>query len=196
MRACVAARRTIGPIVLAMFLPVIGSAQATDSNDSRLPSGTRIRFELRDGAKHEGQVVALRGDTLRAVWPGSVESAHHVTDIRKLEASRGRHRSVRRGLLIGTGAGVVLGTALGALTHEPCVSEEEFLGCLLAPQTRAQSAALGAVGGGLLGLVIGGGIGLIPRERWQRVRLDGGVVQLRTRTLRDGTQGVGLAVAF
>lgn len=195
MRACVAARRTIGSIVLAMFLPVIGGAQATASSDSRLPSGTRIRFELRDGTKHEGQVVALRGDTLRAIWPGSVESAYPVSDIRKLEASGGRHRSVRRSLLIGTGAGVVLGTAIGALTHEPC-EPETVLGCLFAPESRGQSAALGAVGGGVLGLVIGGGFGLIPRERWERVRVDGGVVRLRTRTLRDGTQGVGLAFAF
>ena len=195
MRARAAARRTIGPIVLAMFLPVIGNAQATSSNESRLPSGTRIRVELRDGAKHEGQVVALRRDTLHAIWPGSVESAIQVSDIRKLEASSGRHRSVRRSLLIGTGVGVVLGTAIGALTHEPCEPETEF-GCFLAPETRGQSAALGALGGGVAGFVVGGVFGLIPRERWERVRLDGGVVHLRTRMLRDGTQGVGLAVAF
>jgi hypothetical protein len=195
MRACAAALRTIGPIFLAMFLPVIGSAQTTASNDSRLPSGTKIRFELRDGAKREGQVVALRGDTLRATTPGSAESAIHVSEIRKLEVSNGRHRSVRRSLLIGTGAGVVLGTAIGALTHEPC-EPETILGCILEPQTRAQSAGLGALGGGVAGLVIGGAFGMIPRERWERVRLDGGVVHLRTRMLRDGTQGVGLAVAF
>jgi hypothetical protein len=180
---------------MALFLPVLGGAQTAASTESRLPSGTKIRFELRDGVRHEGRVVSLGPDTLRAVWLGAPETAFRVSDIRTLDAMTGRHRNVLRSTLIGTGAGVVLGTAVGALTHEPCESTE-FLGCLLAPQTRAQSAALGALGGGVLGLLVGGVVGLIPRDRWERVRVDGSVVQLRTRHLRDGAQGLEVAVAF
>ena len=187
--------RAIGSIVLAMSLPLFVGAQSAPSSPSRLPSGTKIRFELRDGAKHEGELVTLSADTLRATWLGAPETAFRVSDIQKLEAMSGRRRSVTRSLLIGTGVGAVLGTAIGALTHEPCETTES-LGCILAPETRAQSAALGGVGGAVLGLVVGGVIGLVPRDRWERVRLDGRVARLRTRALPHGAQRLEVAVAF
>lgn len=195
MRVRTATVRTIGPIVLALLLPVLGRAQTTPSSDSRLPSGTKIRFELRDGAKHEGKVVALGRDTLRAIWPGTTETALRVADIQKLEYMSGRRRRVRRSMLIGTGAGVVLGTAMGAIAYKPCDTTEPF-GCFLAPESRGQSAAEGAFVVGVAGFVIGTVAGLVPRERWERVRLDGGMVHLHPRTLPDGAQGLGVAVAF
>ena len=195
MRVRTAACRVIGSIAVAMFLPAFGGAQSAPSSESRLPAGTRIRFEMRDGTRHEGRVVALSRDTLRAIWTGAPETSFRVSDIRKLDAMTGRHRKVLRSTLIGTGAGIVLGTAIGAATHEPCESTDGF-SCILAPETRAQSAALGAVSGGILGLLVGGVAGLIPRDRWERVSVDGNVVQLRTRNFRDGAHGLGLAVAF
>ena len=195
MRVRTVTRRAIGSIALAMFVPVFGGAQSAPSSESRLPSGTKIRFEMRDGVRHEGRVVALSRDTLRAIRTGATETAFRVSDIQKLDAMTGRHRKVLRSMLIGTGAGVVVGAVLGAATHEPCESTEP-LGCLLAPETRAQSAGLVALGGGILGFLVGGVAGMIPRDRWERVRLDGNVVHLRTRTLPDGAQGLGVAVAF
>ena len=195
MRARTVSCRAIGPIVLAMFLPVLCGAQSAPSRQSSLPSGTRIRIEMRDGVRHEGSVVALGRDTLRVIWPGTTETALRVADIQKLEYMSGRRRRVRRSLLIGTVGGVALGTAAAAMTYKPCESTE-FLGCLLAPDSRSEQAAAGALLGGVTGLVIGGVAGLIPRDRWERVRLDGSVVHLRTRTLPHGAQGLGLAVAF
>ena len=130
----------------------------------------------------------------RSDRPGA-ETAFRVSDIQKLEVMSGRRRSVTKSLLIGTGAGVVLGSAIGAMTHEPCESTET-LGCILEPENRSQSAALGGLGGALMGLVVGGVVGLVPRERWERVRLDGRVARLDTRMLPDAAQGLGLAVAF
>ena len=195
MHARTVACRAIAAIALAMSLPSIATAQSAASSESRLPPGTKIRFQLRDGVRHEGSVVALSRDTLRASWLGASETAFHVSDVQKLEVMSGRRRSVTRSLLIGTGAGIVLGSAIGAMTHEPCESTET-LGCLLEPENRSQSAALGGLGGAVLGLLVGGVVGLVPRDRWERVRLDGRVARLGTRTLRDGAQGVGLAIAF
>jgi hypothetical protein len=195
MHARTVACRAIAAIALAMSLPLIAAAQSAASSESRLPPGTKIRFELRDGVRHEGSVVALSADTLRATWLGASETAFHVSDVQKLEVMSGRRRSVTKSLLIGTGAGVVLGTAIGAMTHEPC--DAEGIGdCLLEPENRSQSAALGGLGGAVLGLVVGGVVGLVPRDRWERVRLDGRVARLGTRTLPHGAQGVGFAVAF
>jgi len=124
-----------------------------------------------------------------------VSVKYPLTDIARLEVSSGRYRPVLRGLAVGTGVGVILGGAGGALTYSPCESTE-FLGCLLAPESRTQSAAMGAVVLGALGLVVGGLQGLIPRDRWQRVQVDGNAVRFNMRALPRSGTGIGLALAF
>ena len=195
MYARTVASRAIGSIVLAMCLPLLAGAQSASSSQSRLPSGTRIRFEMRNGARHEGRLVALSPDTLRATWLGATETAIPVSEVQKLEVMSGRRRRVTRSLLIGTGVGAALGTVAGAMTYKPCETTE-FLGCFMEPKSRGESAALGALLAGVTGLVVGGVVGLVPRDRWERVRLDGGVVQFRTRALPHGAQGLEVAVSF
>ena len=59
-----------------------------------------------------------------------------------------------------------------------------------------QSAAMGATLLGLAGLVVGGVQGLIPRDQWQRVQVDGNVVRFNMRALPSSGTGIGLALAF
>jgi hypothetical protein len=81
------------------------------------------------------------------------------------------------------------------MSYSPCTSTE-FLGCLFEPESRTQSAAEGAVLLGAAGLIVGGLQGLIPRDRWQRVQVDGGAVRLNLRALPSSRTGIGLALAF
>ena len=55
---------------------------------------------------------------------------------------------------------------------------------------------MGATVLGLAGLVVGGVQGLIPRDRWRRVQVDGSVVRFNMRALPSSGTGIGLALAF
>ena len=183
-------------LVLTFGLIVHAGAPSLSAQESAVAPGTRIRFKVRDGERYEGRVISLGPEVLEAGFPANGATAKYpLADIEKLEVQQGRHRPVLRGVLVGTGAGIVLGGALGAMTYSPCESTE-FLGCFLAPESRTQAAAEGAVVLGALGLVVGGVQGLFPRDRWKRVRVDGNVVRLNMRTLPRSGTGIGLAVAF
>lgn len=188
------------PALLAFILTfgviIHAGAPALRAQESAVAPGTKVRFELRTGERLEGRVISLRPEALEAGLPTNGATARYpLTDIAKLEVVSGRHRPVLRGLLVGTGAGVVLGGAIGAMTYEPCESTE-FLGCLLEPESRMQSAAMGGVLLGVAGLIVGGVQGLIPRDRWQRVQVDGSAVRLNLRALPGSGTGIGLALAF
>lgn len=171
-------------------------ASALPAQGSAVAPGTRIRFKVRNGERYEGRVISLGPEVLEAGFPTNGATAKYpLADIAKLEVLQGRHRPVLRGVLVGTGAGIVLGGAVGAMSYSPCESTE-FLGCLLAPESRAQSAAMGATVLGVVGLVVGGVQGLFPRDRWQRVQVDGNVVRFNMRALPRNHTGIGLALAF
>ena len=178
------------------FAMIVHAGAPAAAQESALAPGTRVRLTLRNGDPHAGRVIALGPDLLEIGFPENGGTASYpLTDIAKLEVLRGRHRPVLRGLLLGTGAGIVLGGAIGAMAYSPCTSTE-FLGCLLAPETRAQSAALGATLAGAAGLIVGGLQGLIPRDRWQRVQVNGNAVRVNMRALPSSRTGLGLALAF
>jgi hypothetical protein len=182
-------------VILTLGLIVHAGALAS-AQQPAVAAGTKVRFELRSGNRVEGRVISLGPEGLEASLPvNGAATRYPLSEIAKLEVVQGRYRPVLRGVLVGTGAGLVVGGAIGAMTYEPCESTE-FLGCLLEPESRAQSAAMGAVVLGALGLVVGGVQGMIPRDRWQRVHVDGNVVRFNMRALpRNGT-GIGLALAF
>ena len=188
------------PSVLAFVLTfgVITHAGASilRAQASPVAPGAKVRFQLRSGGRLEGRVVSLGPEALEASVPtSSATERYPLADIAKLEVVNGRHRPVLRGVVIGTGAGVILGGAIGAMTFSPCESTE-FLGCLFEPENRGQSAATGSVLLGALGLIVGGVQGLIPRDRWQRVQVDGNTVRLNMRALPRNATGIGLALAF
>jgi hypothetical protein len=188
------------PAVLA-FILILGvmmhaGALALPAQESAVAPGSRVRFELRNGERYQGRVISLGPDLLEAGLPATGATARYpLADIAKLEVLHGRHRPVLRGVVVGTAAGIIVGGAAGAISYSPCTSTE-FLGCLLEPESRAQSAAMGSVLLGVVGLVVGGAQGLIPRDRWQRVQVDGSVVRLNLRALPSRGTGIGLALAF
>ena len=195
MRTCAAACPLVVTIALAISLPAIAGAQTRSDDQSILASGTKVRFELAEGGRREARVISLRRDTLRAIPRGGSEMAYPLASMRKLEAVNGRRRPILKGVLIGTGIGVVVGGVAGAASYKPCDSTES-LGCILASQSRGEEAAAGAVVVGVAGLLLGGIVGLIPRDRWERVATDGTAVRVSARRLPHGAQGIGLAVVY
>ena len=80
-----------------------------------------------------------------------------------------------RGLGIGLLAGGVAGAIAGAVTYAPC--ESQGWDCFLAPESRVQSAEMGATLGGIFGLLVGGIAGIATvRQRWQPLSLPASVM--------------------
>jgi len=178
----------------ALLLAGIG-APPVRAQPSALPPGTKIRVQLRSGARHHGRVVRSEHDTLVAEWAGGSTPAILASDIEHMEAVTARHRSVRRMATIGAVAGASLGAIGGALLYKPCESTESF-GCFLSPKSRGESAQANGLIYGVLGLVGGGVVGLFPRDRWQRITPDGSAVRFTHHSLPGGGRGVGLALGF
>ena len=111
---------TVLALILTLGLNVHAGAPAA-AQESAVAPGTRVRFTLRNGDPHAGSVIALGPDLLEVGFPENGGSAKYpLADIAKLEVLRGRHRPFLRGLLVGTGAGVMIGGSVGAMAYEPC----------------------------------------------------------------------------
>ena len=196
MRTLPGPRQRAVTSIVTLGLIFHAGALALPAQESRVAPGTRVRFELRSGERYDGRVISLGRDTLAAGFPpNGVAARYPLGDVTKLEVVNGRRRPVLRGLALGAGVGVVVGGLAGALSYSPCESTEIF-GCLLASQSRSESATIGGAALGAVGLVIGGLQGLIPRDRWQRLPLDGTSARFNLRSLPAGGSGLGLALAF
>ena len=176
-------------------LPTGIGATPVRAQQSALSPGTKIRVQLRSGARHHGRVIRSDHDTLVAEWAGGSTPAFPASDILQFEAVTGRHRSVRRAAAVGGIVGASLGAIGGALLYKPCESTE-FAGCILAPKGRSESAQVNGAIYGVLGLISGGVVGLFPRDRWQRITPDGNGVRFTHHPLPSGGRGVGLALGF
>lgn len=144
-------------------------------------AGDRIRVSLA-GDRLVGRV----GETTETGFVLNIEggSAREVThrEIELLERSLGRRTYKKLGFLIGAGAGVGIGTALGLIVSDLCDEGDADCGAGL-------GAAVGILGslyyGGGLGL-IGLGIGhLIKGENWEPI--DGMRMGLGIRPQQPGT---------
>lgn len=149
-------------LATALLAPVVADAQAPV-----VVAGTRIRVTAPsiDLKRHVTTIVDVRGDSI--VF-GSSDNSRSValSDVTALEVSAGKHRRFLRAAGLGLGIGAIIGAAIGAGTYEECVPTE-FLGCLLAPESRAQSAAMGGVVLGGVGLLTGAVVGALRRtDRW------------------------------
>jgi len=124
--------------------------------------GDRVRVTTEDW-ELVGTLLAQGDDSLRLQVIGEVTPVSVARSaIKRLEISRGSHSSTGSGALIGLGAGVLAGGALGAEANSPC--DPEVFGC---------GPGL-VVGGGLLVGAIGAGIGAVigslsHSEQWDSV---------------------------
>jgi len=176
------------PFILTFSVLTLAGAPILRGQQSAVAPGTPVRFELRNGERYEGAVVSLGAEGLVAGVPQTGSTGKYpLSDIAKLEVSQGRRRPVLRDATIGFVGGASVGAILGALSYK---QPDIIVG------NRSDAMWLGAFLGGVPGLLIGGIVGLVPRDRWQRVNVDGNVVRLNMRTLPRSRTGIELALAF
>jgi hypothetical protein len=118
----------------------------------RMSTGTRVRIKVSNKSESfVGNVLEI--DDVRVTMLTETDSQIDIprNSIAKLEVHNGKKRHTWLGLLIGAGAGAVL----GAIEGPTCVGDECY--------TRAGNAVVSALGGGLVGMLVGA---LVTTDRW------------------------------
>jgi hypothetical protein len=156
---------------VVLMAPVAGMAQISQSGVIQVDTGSRVRIAapVFGPEKKMGTVVSLTWDTL-VLRHGAKPTFQPVatSEITALEVSSGTHTRKAKGalwgLVIGAGSGAILGYTL---YKEPKCRDEGF-GCiiLIGPDSKGSNAAFSAVGGGLLGMLIGTLFGMQATETW------------------------------
>jgi hypothetical protein len=156
---------------VVLMAPVAGMAQISQSGVIQVDTGSRVRIAapVFGPEKKMGTVVSLTRDTL-VLRHGAKPTFQPVatSEITALEVSSGTHTRKAKGalwgLVIGAGSGAILGYTL---YKEPKCRDEGF-GCiiLIGPDSKGSNAAFSAVGGGLLGMLIGTLFGMQATETW------------------------------
>jgi hypothetical protein len=164
--------------VALLALPCVAAAQ--------YEPGGRVRVSLRKDSpfgkeRLTGVVAGLEPDALALQVKGHGAVLVPYTDILKIEASRGRSRwrGMGRGVLIGTGVGVIAGLAQG----------DDPEGMLMAFSATDKAMIFGVLAMPL-GAVIGAAVGV---ERWESV--EPAKVRFGLLPVRGGA-GVSVSVAF
>lgn len=157
---------------VALMTPVLGVSQTSPPEEARIDAGSRVRIAapVFGTKKQVGTVVSVTRDTLVLRHGASIATRSIATsDITALEVSRGTHtrkgKGALWGLLIGAGAGAVLGYAL---YEEPKCDQGVLFGCIyvLGPDTKGSNAAIGGFGGGIVGALLGTLIGMRATDTW------------------------------
>lgn len=160
-----------------------------------LSAGARVRIARTGEKPRIATVIGHSADTLVVKWPEFANPVPvPIADISRLDVSTGQHRRVLNGMALGTASVGALGAVVGMITYKPCTSTE-FLGCLLAPESRSASAVMGGAVGGALGLVVGTIVGLQRHESWRRVPLEARRSAVSVSPHARGTR-LGLALTF
>jgi hypothetical protein len=156
---------------LVLMAPVSGLSQMSQPAEIRVDTGSRVRIAapIFGPGKQVGMVTSLTRDTLGLRQGASVTTQLVATsDITALEVSRGSHTRKAKGalwgMLIGAGAGGILGYTM---YKEPKCTSQGF-GCIVwvGPDSKGSNAAFSAVGGGILGLLVGTLVGMSATESW------------------------------
>jgi hypothetical protein len=155
----------------AMAAPAAISTYPGNTTMPVLETGTRVRLKTHSGTRFDGPVIASSEDTIVLVADGSRRTLH-AADLFSVATSRGLHRNMLNGALIGAGAGIVFGAIAGAASYtedEGCPDTTTF--CFdLQIFDRSDYTEMGAIGGGTVGLPAGTIIGaLIRTEKWHIV---------------------------
>ncbi|MDX1671818.1 MAG: hypothetical protein R3211_05715 [Balneolaceae bacterium] len=153
-------------IISLFLLSIIPTAYAQPSG---IKTGDRVRLqvpkkghtELVSYHKIVGAIISISSDSIE-IKTGKRINKISLLSLKRLEISKGKRRTVLRGLAIGT----VLGTGVGAIAG----GSSECRGCSRESKQEAVSftASLGAMAGGFIGLAFG----LIKKEKWQKVPID------------------------
>jgi hypothetical protein len=135
-------------------------------------SGDWVRVETSQAPKRlEGQLLRADADSIVLVRGEYASDTVAVarTAVKVFLVSTGERSNTWRGMGLGFLGGAVVGGLIGVVTFEPCVSDQ-FLGCMFAPETPSEAAALGGIVGGFGGFVIGTIVGVATkRHRWEPI---------------------------
>ena len=179
MRMPPAVRRLVATLIPALGLILLAGTLAA-AQESAVPPGTKIRFELRNGERHAGRVISLGREGLETGLPSTGATTRYPLDeIAKMEIVGGRHRPVLRGLVVGTAVGATFGrdyrSGLVLTLREHGVSrlpdglrEPRRVRDVRRPTARRRGPGRRRLPQGL-----------IPRDRWEKIGVDGSVVRLQ-----------------
>jgi len=159
-----------GPLVPSI---VVAQGEAQDVESLGIATGTRVRVIADSGdAPVVGTIADVRRDGIvfrrQSQLDTQTISYSHLAD---LEVSQGLHAHPITGFVVGFFGGAAVGAIYGAASYsEPKCPPMSFF--CFNPITRSQTAEagalLGALGGGIIGVITGGSI---HTERWRKVPL-------------------------
>ena len=156
-------RQSILAMLAAVLLGIAGCAPAMQHDDALRPGATvRLKTTERGARWLRGELVSLDAESLRVAPRGRADTVVAVTQVRRLDVSRGRRGQVGRGALLGTGIGAAAGLIVALTAISP--SGDHFID---PAAVRAIVTVLGAVGGAAAGAVVGASL---RDERWAEVR--------------------------
>jgi hypothetical protein len=157
-------------LVLAMVL----SATLSATGYAQAQPAERVRILTTNGFSITGTLAEATSDSLRIRESQDWRWVRR-SDIAYLERSTRRYHRFLPNFLATVAGGAGIGGMIGAISWKECVSNE-FLGCLLAPETRADAFLMGGAIGGILSVPVGVVLGLALRyDRWEPVHDGPGV---------------------
>ena len=193
-------RRAAILVAILAFVPLAGAtAQVPLRRGERMrvtrlpicpPSYTNCASSARQSV---GTFWAWETDSLILESNGNAV-ALALDSVTKLEVSQGQKSNTAGGAIIGLLVGSVAGAAIGYVSYEKCVPQGGLFSCFgdFGP---GFDAKVGALAGGLGGIVLGALIGTsIKTDRWEEVQSD--QLRLQIAPQRDGRFGFGLSVRF
>jgi hypothetical protein len=176
-------------LAVAVLIPVVATGQSAP-----VAAGTRVRVTAPGNNldKYVATVVDVRGDSI-VVNVRNSSLVVGLAEVTELEVSTGKRTQFWRSAGYGLGLGIAAGALVGAVTYKECESDH-FLGCMMAPQSASESAAMGGILFGALGFVGGSVVGMVKRtDRWASVTLP---VRASIAPVRSGGVSVMLSRAF
>ncbi len=158
---------------VALMTPVAGFSQTASPDEARADVGSRVRVAapVFGTKKQVGTVESLKPDTIvLRLGAKTANQAVAVREISSLEVARGKHSQKGKGALWGTVIGSGTGAVLGyALYKEPKCQSNGFFSCFaftIGPTSRGSNTAVSALGGGIVGALIGTLVGSRQTDTW------------------------------
>jgi hypothetical protein len=149
-----------------------------------LVPGARVRVTLLDMEPREAVVVSRTPDTLVVRWREfSNDDAVPFAAIAQLEVNAAGRHTVLKGATLGLLAGGAIGAIAAAAAPDSHGGSSDTIDF-----GEGFEAAVGAIGGGTIGLVIGTLVGLSRSADWRAVSADPGRLEVAVAPGRQGTR--------